>query len=120
MSVARVDGRGRVSIIVFIFYFLRQADQFFLFFFFGSCMTPTTLIFQDTGPKHTAMRQYMIKALAGLAKKDPGFQSELLDVPMQEDPKLASDILVKTGKGGAIVFFFAYTCSFLFLNLYIC
>ena len=84
-------------------------------------MTPTTLIFQDTGPKHTAMRQYMIKALAGLAKKDPGFESELLDVPMQEDPKLASDILVKTGKGGAIVFFFfVYTCCFLFLNLYIC
>ena len=74
-------------------------------------MTPTTLIFQDTGPKHTAMRQYMIKALAGLAKKDPGFESELLDVPMQEDPKLASDILVKTGKGVMERLSFFFLCT---------
>ena len=69
-------------------------------------MTPTTLIFQDTGPKHTAMRKYMIKALAGLAKKDPGFQSDLLDVPIQEDPTLASDVLVKTGVFFSVFLFF--------------
>ena len=69
-------------------------------------MTPTTLIFQDTGPKHTAMPKYMIKALAGLAKKDPGFQSDLLDVPIQEDPTLASDVLVKTGVFFSVFLFF--------------